>query len=51
MLIIFTDFSGNNTMREPDDNNDVNHEENATDDEPEGIGHRAYLNYYVSKRI
>jgi hypothetical protein len=41
MLIKLTNVSDNNTMREPAGNNDVHHEENTTDDEPEGIGHRA----------
>jgi hypothetical protein len=30
-------------MREPVGNNDVQHDDNATDDEPEGIGHHAII--------
>jgi hypothetical protein len=41
MLIILTNVSDNNTVQEPDGNNDVHQEDNATDDEPEGIGHHA----------
>jgi hypothetical protein len=41
MLIILTNVLDNNMMREPDGNNDVNCEDNATDDELEGIGQRA----------
>jgi hypothetical protein len=42
MMIILTNVSDNNTVQEPVGNNDVYHEDNATE-LPAGIGHHFFF--------